>query len=47
MAYVSYDQAIHATATKPRRRLAWGRLVALAATVALWAGLIAAVRAIF
>ncbi|ACL96991.1 hypothetical protein EIB18_18070 [Caulobacter vibrioides] len=46
MAYVSYDQAVHATAIRPQRRLAWGRLLALAATVGLWIGLIAAVRAI-
>ncbi|MDR7231666.1 hypothetical protein J2X45_002766 [Caulobacter sp. BE264] len=47
MAYVSYDQAVHATAIRPQRRLAWGRLVALAVTIALWAGLIAGLRAIF
>ena len=44
MAYVSYDRAVHATT--PTRRLAWGRLLALAAAVGLWAGIIAGVRAI-
>ena len=49
MAYVTYhrtDAAVHATIT-PQRKLAWGRLFALAATIGLWAGLIAAARAIF
>lgn len=47
MAYVSYDEAVHAITRRPQRRLAWGRLFALAATVGLWAGLIAVLRAIF
>jgi|GEM_PF-2378089 len=54
MAYVSYrTDAVHATTTtqsnagQPQRKLAWGRLFALAATLALWAGIIAAVRVIF
>lgn len=47
MAYVSYDEAVHAIVRRPQRRLAWGRLFALAATVGLWVGLAAAVRAIF
>lgn len=48
MAYVSYrTDAVHATTTLPRRKFAWGRLFALAATLALWAGIIAAARAIF
>jgi len=45
MAYISYDRAVHAT--HPIRRLAWGRLFALAATVGLWVGVIAGLRAIF
>ncbi|WP_454713783.1 hypothetical protein [Caulobacter segnis] len=48
MAYVSYrTDAVHATTTQPQRKLAWGRLFALAATVTLWVGIIAGVRAIF
>jgi len=50
MAYVSYSRtsAVHATTTTlPQRRIAWGRLFALAATVALWVGIIAGARAIF
>jgi hypothetical protein len=50
MAYVSYHRtsAVHATTTTlPQRRIAWGRLLALAATISLWVGIIAAVRAIF
>jgi hypothetical protein len=47
MAYVSYrTDAVHAT-TQPQRKLAWGRLLALAATITLWVGIIAGVRAIF
>lgn len=52
MAYVSYDRtAVHATTDQtasrlPWRRLAWGRLFALAATIGLWAGIIATVRAV-
>jgi hypothetical protein len=47
MAYVSFrTDAVHATTTA-QRKLAWGRLLALAATLALWAGIIAAARAIF
>ncbi|ATC33926.1 hypothetical protein CA606_17210 [Caulobacter vibrioides] len=46
MAYISYDQAVRATTRRPLRRLAWGRLLALAATVGLWVGLIAVIRAI-
>ena len=45
MAYISYNSAVHAT--NPTRRLAWGRLLAIAGTVGLWIGIIAAVRAIF
>ncbi|WP_297515468.1 hypothetical protein [uncultured Caulobacter sp.] len=45
MAYVSYDRAVHATA-QPRRRLAWARLLALAAAFALWAVIIAVARAL-
>jgi hypothetical protein len=45
MAYISYNTAVHAT--NPTRRLAWGRLFALAATVGMWVGIIAGVRAIF
>jgi len=45
MAYISYDRAVHAT--NPIRRLAWGQLFALAATVGLWVGVIAGARAIF
>lgn len=44
MAYISYDRAVHAT--NPVRRLAWGRLFALAAAAGLWAAVIALVRAI-
>ncbi len=44
MAYISYDRAVHAT--QPVRRLAWGRLFAIAAAVGLWVGIIAAVRAV-
>lgn len=44
MAYVSYDRAVHATHTV--RRLAWGRLFSLAAAIGLWAGIVAAVRAV-
>lgn len=49
MAYVSFrTDAVHATTTtQPQRKLAWGRLFTLATTLALWAGIIAAVRAIF
>jgi hypothetical protein len=47
MAYVSYDQAVPATAIRAPRRVAWGRLLALAAAVGLWAGIIAALRVIF
>lgn len=54
MAYVSFrTDAVHATTTtqshagQPERKLAWGRLFALAATLALWAGIIATARAIF
>jgi hypothetical protein len=48
MAYVTYHRtdAVHAT-IHPKRKLAWGRLFALAATVGLWVGLIAGARAIF
>lgn len=47
MAYVSYrTDAVHATTT-PQRKLAWGRLFALATTIGLWVGIIAGVRAIF
>ncbi|WP_172274154.1 hypothetical protein [Caulobacter sp. RHG1] len=48
MAYVTYHRtdAVHAT-IHPQRKLAWGRLFALAAAIGLWAGLIAAARAIF
>lgn len=46
MAYVSYrTDAVHAT-TIPQRKVAWGRLFALAATISLWVGIIAGVRAI-
>ena len=45
MAYVSYHRAVHAP--HPIRRLAWGRLFALGAAVGLWAGILAAARAIF
>ena len=47
MAYVSYDRtsAVHAT-TIPQRKLAWGRLFALAVSIGLWAGIITAARAI-
>ncbi|UAL10350.1 hypothetical protein [Caulobacter segnis] len=47
MAYVSYDRtsAVHATTT-PQRKLAWGRLLALAATISLWTGIIAVARVI-
>ena len=48
MAYVSFRaDAVHATTTQPQRKLAWGRLFALAATVTLWVVVIAGVRAIF
>lgn len=54
MAYVTYhrtDAAVHATINPQSklvgRKLAWGRLFALAATIGLWAGLIAGARAIF
>jgi len=50
MAYVSYHRtsAVHATTTTvPQRRVAWGRLFALAAAVSLWVGIIAGLRAIF
>ncbi|MBO9546626.1 hypothetical protein [Caulobacter sp.] len=47
MAYVSYrTDAVHAT-TQSRPKLAWGRLFALAATITLWVGIIAGVRALF
>ena len=45
MAYVSYDRTVHAT-TIPQRRIAWGRLLALAATLSLWVGVIAAFKAL-
>lgn len=45
MAYIPYDRAVHAT--NPIRRLAWGRLFTLAASVGLWVGVIATARAIF
>ena len=45
MAYIPYDRAVHAT--NPVRRLALGRLFALAAAVGLWAVIIAGARAIF
>ncbi len=45
MAYVTYSRtAVHAT--KQRPRFAWGRLFALAATIGLWVGIIAAVRTV-
>ncbi|WP_343699285.1 hypothetical protein [Caulobacter sp.] len=54
MAYVTShrtDAAVHATINPQSklvgRKLAWGRLFALAATIGLWAGLIAGARAIF
>lgn len=49
MAYVSFrTDAVHATTTtQPQRKLAWGRLFALATTLAMWAGIIAAARVIF
>ena len=49
MAYVSFrTEAVHATTTPQiQRKLAWGRLFALAATIALWAGIIATARMIF
>lgn len=48
MAYVTYHRtdAVHAT-TYPKRKLAWGRLFALAGAIGLWVGLIAGARAIF
>lgn len=45
MAYVSYDRAVDATA-QPRPRLAWARLLALAAAFALWAVIIAVARTV-
>jgi hypothetical protein len=46
MAYVSYrTDAVHAKTTA-QRKFAWGRLFALAATVSLWAGVIAGAKAI-
>jgi len=46
MAYVSYrTDAVHAKTTT-QRKLAWGRLFALATAIGLWAGIIAAVRAV-
>ena len=49
MAYVSFrTDAVHATTNaQPQRKLAWGRLFALAVTLALWAGIITMARAIF
>jgi hypothetical protein len=48
MAYVTYRRtsAVHASTEGPIRRLAWGRLLALAATMGLWAAIIAAARAV-
>ena len=48
MAYVTYHRtsAVRASAERPVRRFAWGRLLALAATIGLWAAIIAAVRAV-
>ncbi len=52
MAYVSFrTDAVHATTTTThaplaQRKLAWGRLFALAAAIGLWVGIIAAVRAV-
>lgn len=46
MAYISYNEAVHASVVRPQRRLAWGRLLALAGTVFLWVGLVAAIRAV-
>lgn len=46
MAYVSYrTDAVHATTTA-QRKLAWGRLFALAVSIGLWAGIIAGAKAI-
>jgi hypothetical protein len=52
MAYMGYDPDARATARQkaPGRGLpplAWGRLLAVAASLAAWAGIIAVARAIF
>ena len=52
MAYIGYDSHVHAPARTTVRTpvlppLAWGRLVAIGASVAAWVGIIAAARAIF
>lgn len=47
MAHVSYDRAaaVHATTARfDPHRLAWGRLLVLAAALGLWAGVIALAR---
>ena len=46
MAYVTYPRtsAVHASTERPARRFAWGRLFALAITLGLWVGIVAAVR---
>jgi hypothetical protein len=48
MAYVTHHRtsAVHASAERPVRRFAWGRLLALAATIGLWAAIVAAARAV-
>jgi hypothetical protein len=52
VAYVGYDSGLHpssgAARSRPARaKLAWGRLAVVAVSVLAWAGIIAAIRAIF
>jgi hypothetical protein len=46
MAYISYNEPVHASVVRPLRRLAWGRLLALAANICLWVGIVATLRAV-
>jgi hypothetical protein len=54
VAYISYDSRLRAPSSVARSRpvpapakLAWGRLMTVAASVLAWIGIIAAARAIF
>lgn len=52
MAYIGYTAGMRAAPSRAlprpaRAKLAWGRLAAVAVSLLAWAGIIAAVRAIF
>ncbi len=52
MAYIGYESHVHAAPRSSVRQpilppVAWGRLLAIGASVAAWVGIIAIARAIF